>query len=597
MFDLYKHLLKRKIILGTTVGVSIFFMIVGVIFWGGFNTAMEVTNTLDFCISCHEMEDNVYKEYKETVHFTNRAGVRATCSDCHVPDPWVHKVVRKIQASNEVLHKVLGTIDTPEKFDAKRLKMAKNVWRTMKETDSRECRNCHDFATMDPLNQKSRARKQHFNAMQDGNTCIDCHKGIAHKSVHDQLPEDELEALEMPDPSIVKPIAPQWLALNAQKPAATKKAAVTKPAEVTPAQPEPVAEPVAATPAAEVETPAVASASESAATTPAAAQSTSSGVNWSNIASRTVTVFYPGQTSMEWVLSREHGGKRAFTSGDRCFDCHEEELVEIGDKIVMGEKEMKVGKEDGNMEPSVIPDKRGSFPVEISAAYDNDQLHMRFVWKNSPHTPAPFVAGGKMDPDNQIKLAIMLATDDVEYADRAGCWGTCHADLRSMPYAPEQSAIDTAALKEATDGITKYINESRTEINLKSRKGALGGWDKLKDDADIATEMSNGHFMDLMRYKTGDNKAENGHILKERISHDGIDLIATGTLNGDTWTVEISRPLNSDQPGDLKLDTSAIYNIGFAIHDDYTNARFHHVSLGYKLGFDNGDVEINAQKQ
>jgi nitrate/TMAO reductase-like tetraheme cytochrome c subunit len=136
-------LMSRKVLLGTTLGAALFFMIVGVIFWGGFNTAMEATNTLDFCISCHEMEDNVYLEYRKTIHFTNRSGVRATCSDCHVPDPWVHKVVRKIQASKEVLHKVLGSINTPEKFDQKRLKMAKNVWHAMKVTDSRECRNCH----------------------------------------------------------------------------------------------------------------------------------------------------------------------------------------------------------------------------------------------------------------------------------------------------------------------------------------------------------------------------------------------------------------------------------------------------------------------
>ena len=102
---------------GHVVGASLFFMIVGVIFWGGFNTAMEATNTLEFCISCHEMEVNVYQEYKDTVHYSNRTGVRATCPDCHVPKPWIHKMVRKVQATNELFHKALGTIDTPEKFD------------------------------------------------------------------------------------------------------------------------------------------------------------------------------------------------------------------------------------------------------------------------------------------------------------------------------------------------------------------------------------------------------------------------------------------------------------------------------------------------
>ena len=155
--------------------------IAGIIFWGGFNTAMEMTNTEEFCISCHEMRNNVYEEYKETIHYTNRTGVRATCPDCHVPKEWNHKVVRKIQASNELLHKVLGTINTREKYEAKRLKLAQNVWDTMKKTDSRECRNCHDYDSMDFIAQGRRAIKQHDEGLEEGKTCIDCHKGIAHE--------------------------------------------------------------------------------------------------------------------------------------------------------------------------------------------------------------------------------------------------------------------------------------------------------------------------------------------------------------------------------------------------------------------------------
>ena len=82
----------------------------GIIFWGSFNWAMELTNTEAFCISCHEMRDNVYKELQQTIHFKNRSGVRAICSDCHVPHEWFYKVRRKIQASNEVFHKILGTV-------------------------------------------------------------------------------------------------------------------------------------------------------------------------------------------------------------------------------------------------------------------------------------------------------------------------------------------------------------------------------------------------------------------------------------------------------------------------------------------------------
>jgi len=185
MFNFYRHLLSRKIILGSTVGAAVFFMLVGIIFWGGFNTAMEATNTLDFCISCHEMKDNVYQEYKTTIHYKNRTGIRAIGSDCHVPRPWTHKVVRKIKASNEIVHKILGSIDTPEKFKARRLHLANSVWKAMKKTDSRECRNCHSFNAMEIDLQQTRSGLVHKYSQYRNKTCIDCHKGIAH-----HLPEN-----------------------------------------------------------------------------------------------------------------------------------------------------------------------------------------------------------------------------------------------------------------------------------------------------------------------------------------------------------------------------------------------------------------------
>jgi len=123
----------------------------------------------------------VYHEYRESVHYQNNAGVRATCPDCHVPKPWVYKFVRKIQATNELYHKFVGTIDTPEKFEIERLTLARHVWDGMKQTDSRECRNCHAFGTMTIADQRPQARFWHTTGASEGFTCIDCHKGIAHR--------------------------------------------------------------------------------------------------------------------------------------------------------------------------------------------------------------------------------------------------------------------------------------------------------------------------------------------------------------------------------------------------------------------------------
>lgn len=155
--------------------------IAGVIFWGGFNTAMEITNTTEFCVSCHEMDQLVHQEYKASAHYNNPSGVRAGCPDCHVPRDWGRKVVRKIKASTEVYHALLGTIDTPEKFEAQRLVMAERVWKEMTDNNSRECRNCHSYASMDFHKQTPRSREKMEPAMNENKPCIECHKGIAHK--------------------------------------------------------------------------------------------------------------------------------------------------------------------------------------------------------------------------------------------------------------------------------------------------------------------------------------------------------------------------------------------------------------------------------
>lgn len=150
---------------------------------GGFTTTVEATNSIEFCTSCHDMSYN-YEEYKKTIHYSNPAGVRAVCSDCHVPKKnWFSEMHRKFIAARDVWAELTGEIDTREKFDAKRMEMAKREWARMKESDSIGCRNCHSFEAMDVESQAKGARTQHTQAAmaESGKTCIDCHKGIAHR--------------------------------------------------------------------------------------------------------------------------------------------------------------------------------------------------------------------------------------------------------------------------------------------------------------------------------------------------------------------------------------------------------------------------------
>lgn len=154
--------------------------VAGVVFWGGFNTALEVTNTEKFCISCHSMRDTVYPELQGTIHWENNAGVRATCPDCHVPHNWTDKIARKMQASKEVFGAIVGTIDTPEKFEAKRLELAQHEWKRFAANKSLECKSCHSYDSMKWDEMSPRAQVQMKQAAAKDQSCIDCHKGIAH---------------------------------------------------------------------------------------------------------------------------------------------------------------------------------------------------------------------------------------------------------------------------------------------------------------------------------------------------------------------------------------------------------------------------------
>ncbi len=593
----FKKLLSKKTLMGATVAAGSIFFIAGIIFWGGFNTAMEATNTMEFCVSCHEMENNVYAEYKPTIHYTNRTGVRAGCPDCHVPDPWVHKMVRKIQASNELYHKVVGTIDTPEKFEEHRLAMAKRVWKTMKETDSRECRNCHNFESMAPQFQKPRARNQHLNAFKDGQTCIDCHKGIAHNNVRHMLTDEELEDLEKPNPEFARAVPQMYLdglALVEKQEEEQKQKELEEREKLEASQKAIVDQAVnAALEKFKTETSSKPSASNKVAKQSTAPSASGINVNWNNASKRDITIFYPGETSMEWVLNgRDHGGARPFSKGEeRCVTCHDAETADMGQKLVTGEK----------AESTPIPGKRGSIPVKVESSHDGEYLYMRFSWEDTKHVPVGFAEGGKMDPNNKVKLAVMFSTDDVEYADRAGCWGACHHDARNMPDAPEAELLAASELNDKLkleSGVTKYIKESRSKIEVKGRRGKKrGGWDKLLTDAELKEQLDQKNFMDIVRYKAGDKSVEDGSILAYRDMMSGQGAEFDATLNAGKWVVVMKRRLKSNSVGDISLELDKIYNFGFAIHDDYSDSRFHHVSLGYKLGFDNKEVELNAIKQ
>ena len=158
-------------------------------------TTIIYTSTEEFCsASCHEMTTNVAMEFKGTIHDKNRTGVRATCPDCHIPHGQIPLYIRKMGAVHDLWgHFVTGSINTREKFLAKRQELAERVWIYMKENDSRECRGCHTAAKMDPERQSEKAQARHAKAKKERLTCIDCHFAIAHNEPEGGVGPQELE--------------------------------------------------------------------------------------------------------------------------------------------------------------------------------------------------------------------------------------------------------------------------------------------------------------------------------------------------------------------------------------------------------------------
>ena len=149
----------------------------------GTQVAFAVTGSDEFCgTACHSHEKFVYPEHKLSAHYSNRSGVRPSCTDCHVPHSYPAKLIYKARVGvTDALAEMRGTIATQEKFDKERWRLANIVWDEMKENNSANCRTCHDPSAWDNKKQSEDAVKQHKKFLAGKATCIECHTGVAHK--------------------------------------------------------------------------------------------------------------------------------------------------------------------------------------------------------------------------------------------------------------------------------------------------------------------------------------------------------------------------------------------------------------------------------
>jgi hypothetical protein len=287
-------------------------------------------------------------------------------------------------------------------------------------------------------------------------------------------------------------------------------------------------------------------------------------LDWSSIPAKEVVLFYPGQSSLEWVLSGGHGGAPKVKNGKSCKDCHLGEEKDMGATLVSGAKN----------EPAPIPGKPGFITAMVRTAQEGGRLHVRLDFKEGSQPDA------RMDKDFATKVTLMLDDGKLPEAEQAGCWGTCHEDAAKMPAG-------------GTADRSKYLNRTR------AKTGREGGGDELVAAAQLEKMQAAGQFMEFWqaRLKPGaPAQAAGGTVFDKRVEAKSSAISAEASQAGDSWTVTLSRPLAAPAPFKA-IEAGKTYTLGFAIHSGHTARRFHYVSLEHTLMLDKGDADLIAVKK
>lgn len=142
--------------------------------------SLHATSTNEFCVSCHSM-DVPHQEWQDTNHFANAKGIQAGCADCHIPHEGLAFLKKKMTSGvGDLYAEITGGIPDAQAYEEKRAEMARKVWAEMEADDSRTCRSCHNTEFWDLYEQSPKAATEHRSMADSGDTCISCHRGIAH---------------------------------------------------------------------------------------------------------------------------------------------------------------------------------------------------------------------------------------------------------------------------------------------------------------------------------------------------------------------------------------------------------------------------------
>ena len=266
-------------------------------------------------------------------------------------------------------------------------------------------------------------------------------------------------------------------------------------------------------------------------------------IDWSKIPAKSVKLFYPGQSSYEWLLTAEHKkGNKAVPSGRACLTCHEDDEANMGNKLVKA----------GPLEPTPLAGKPGTIDLAVQAAHDDKNLYLRFQWATQAKGPGdayphlrfdgkewkPYgaqklnkaVREGKMQAVYEDRLSLMIDDGKVKNFDKQGCWITCHNGMRDMPAEATKEQLAAHPLLQKRSDVRKYLPATRAEN---------GAWDKTKSAEEIAKLKADGGFLDLIQWRAHRSNpigmADDGYVLDWRNFDSGANPFASN-MDGKTKT-------------------------------------------------------------
>jgi hypothetical protein len=285
--------------------------------------------------------------------------------------------------------------------------------------------------------------------------------------------------------------------------------------------------------------------------------------NWSGVPAKDVMLFYPGQSSWEWVLTpSDHPGAEKFRAGKNCAACHIGDEKNMGALLVSGKKN----------EPTPIPGKPGSIDAKVQFTHDDQNLYVRLVIAEGSQPNA------KMDNTDEAKVTMMIEPGTVPEAGRAGCWASCHEDSAGMPAAGGSDR-------------TMYLPKTRAKLSRQ------GGGDALSPD--LAKLKAAGYELEYWQARLSPGAravAANGIIFDKMEETKPTAVTAEASYASGTWTVVFSRKLNAGA-GFIPLAAGKQYTVAFAVHSGHTAKRFHYVSFERTLVLDTGNADFVAAKK